>query len=182
VIARALLACLLASACVADGEPAAAREPADPESRRVLGDIVILDEASEERLEEIAIRVENGDVTIDDARAAKLSPMPAVALRSTPPAFLWERPTVAVPPGPRHGINVGTFTWLHIYGDGMRRPVDLVALGSTVWTPDEPTWQAIGLADQVTVTITTAHIQPGTFAWSGPYRPTDASLDITLVD
>jgi hypothetical protein len=129
-LALALPSVALASGCGGDDDDGVANE-----------DIIRLNDASEEVVLTLQDLVRRGEVTTDDEFAARLiSPEDGAQLAAdAPPTFEWSpREDTA-----RHGRTTGPFVWLNIAGPGMDTPIDVVALESTTWTPEEEHWEIL---------------------------------------
>jgi hypothetical protein len=126
--ALALCTLAVASGCGGDDD-----DVADDEFIR-------LDDASEEVALTLQELVSRGEVTTDDDVAARLiAPEDGAQLPAdAPPTFEWSARGTA-----RHGVTTGEFVWLHIEGPGMDTPIDLVAIESTTWTPEEEHWEIL---------------------------------------
>jgi hypothetical protein len=142
-----------------------------PEEGGDLGDleVVFQDDASDEAFLAIYDRVAQGDVTVNDARAAEMV-LPAEGSTLTAgvvPTFGWGTPT-KLP----HGVASGTFVWLEISGAGLAAPLHVVSIGTQTWTPTAAQWADISQAvGTLTVKVTTA-VCDDAVVREGPFRPT----------
>jgi hypothetical protein len=146
----------------------------------LVGEIVRLDDASDEVLENIADTVDREGTTIDGAQAARLTAPAdgATVPAATPFTFEWafplERPT------PRHGETTGTFVWLRLDGDGMDEPLDVVALTSTSFTPTEDQWARLtAVSGQVSARVITTQVDRGVIEM-GPFEAPDGQVAFTI--
>jgi hypothetical protein len=131
--------------------------------------------------------VDTTGAQVDTMRAAKIaSPSDgAVLSRATPPTFTWLLPAL------RHGIDSGTFIWLHFHDGGLPMPVDVISVspgkiadggtgGCMSWTPAAADWAKLALATgTVTLDVYTAK-EDLNVVTQGPFQPTTSSLSYTL--
>lgn len=147
----------------------------------ILGDLVLLDDASDEVAAEIAEKVDRDGALVDNTRAAALVAPAAGATvpRATPVTIDWDLPSSAGR-RPRHGQNTGTFVWVRLEAPGLAEPIDVVAIGTTSFTPDAARWRSlVDATGPVTATITTAVVDRGVIQ-AGPFRPSEASRRFTI--
>lgn len=136
-------------------------------------DLTLLDEASDEVFLTIRDLVDRGELTIDDAAAARMvSPADGESLSAaTPPTFTWNHGNSTI----RHGVTTGDFVWLSITCPGLARPVDLLAVQTESWTVDADHWAAItGAAlasdsSQCTAALVSAYVDRE-IVQEGPYQ------------
>lgn len=158
-----LLACLCASwltACGHDDHPAE-------------GDLVLLDDASDEAFATLADLVSRGEVeTNDDLAVALTAPADGATLMAGEPAtFEWTPPQTSA----RHGRATGDFAWSRIDCPGTDEPIDVVAIESQAWTADAERWAKITSATgPCTVTMVSAYIDRGVVT-EGPYTPSSTT-------
>lgn len=114
----------------------------------LTGEIIRLDDASDEELKFIADTAEREGVTVDPALAVTLTAPTdgEVISAATPYTFSWEEPSGTPRLTPRHGIITGTFMWLRLEGGGLDPMIDMVALTSMSWTPEAAVWARIAAA------------------------------------
>ncbi len=107
----------------------------------LLGEVVRLDDASDEQLEVIADTARREGTEIDPALAVSLTaPADGETIPAgTPFTFTWTKLQES-PRTPRHGEITGTFMWLRLEGGGLDPTIDVVALTSMTWTPDAEVW------------------------------------------
>ena len=154
----ALVALLALAGCPADG------------GSIDLERAILVNDASDEVLGVIADAVDNGQVQIDDAKAAAIvSPAPGTTVPRDPPAqFAW-----ALPNAVRHGTQTGDYLWMRMSGGGLARDIDMVAVDVTNWTPTADEWAEITTATgPITITLTYAFVMDGIIKDGGPYRGT----------
>ena len=135
-----------------------------------LGDLVVVfqDGSSDEAFLAIYDRALQGDVTLNDSRAASVE-LPASGSVLTPnvvPTFGWGNP------GKRpHGVASGTFVWLELSGAGLAEPLHVFSLGTQTFTPTASQWADISdTLGTLTVKITTATCDDAVVR-EGPFRP-----------
>jgi hypothetical protein len=159
----ALLSITIMPACSGD----------DDGGDEVDADLVQLDDASDEVFLTIRDLVDRGEVTTDDAAAARMvAPADGESLSAaSPPTFTWDHGDSTI----RHGVTTGDFVWLSIECPGLERPVDVLAIETESWTVDTDHWAAIteaALASdsaQCTATLTSAYVDRE-IVQEGPYR------------
>lgn len=142
------LSMLLAAACGGDDHGVADE------------DIILLDDASDEVVLDLADLVERGEVTTDDEVAAFLvSPADGDQLPAgQPPTFEWELRASDL----RHGRTTGDYVWLRIDGPGMEGPIDVAAIESTEWTMDDEHWELLQEATgPCEVQVVSAYVERG---------------------
>lgn len=149
----------------------------------LLGDVVALDDASDEVLAIIADHLERDGATIDDTKAAALvAPTADQVLPADPAATLeWTVPgSLAVRSGYRHGVETGTFVWVRVDGPNLEQPIDVVALTTTAYQVSPTRWTTMtGAGGSFTATITTAVVDRGEVV-EGPYQPSDPDVSFTI--
>ena len=144
------------------------------------GDVVLLDNASDEVLVTMRDLVERGDITTDDDLAAHLTePADGSEIPTgSAPTFAWTLGGGSLLP---HGVNTGDFVWLSVGCDGFDEPIDVLAIESRSWQPDEDRWsKMLGATGPCEVSIVSAYIDRGV-ASEGLYRPS-TSPTFTLAE
>jgi hypothetical protein len=114
-------------------------------SSPLTGEIVRLDDASDEELKYIVDIADRNGVAVDPALAVTLT-APAdgdTVSAATPYTFTWAKLSSTPRRTPRHGVITGTFMWLRLEGGGLDPMIDMVALTSMSWTPDATLWARI---------------------------------------
>jgi hypothetical protein len=145
--------------------------PLDSDGGVDLDRAILVNDAADTVLATMSDAVDNGQVVIDDDKAAALvAPEPGATLaRDTPPQFAW-----SLPNGKRgRGTTTsGEFVWLQFSGGGLARTVDVLAVGVSSWTPTADEWAELAAATgTVTLTLTNAALENGVLA-AGPFRAT----------
>jgi hypothetical protein len=147
-------------------------EPPDPDE--ILGDVVRLDDASDEVLAVIADHVQREGTTTSDAAAQLTSPNDDGVWPADPAGtFTWQyAPTTGAPAGPWwHGIDTGTFVWIRVDGGGLAEPIDLVALETESYTVSPTRWGTMAeAAGPFSATIVTTVVDRGVIV-DGPWSP-----------
>jgi hypothetical protein len=164
----AVLAPLLAALAGCPSED----DPPDPDE--LLGDLVRLDDASDEVLAVIADEVQREGTTINDAAAQLNAPADGAVLPAGTAATVeWQyAPTTGGAGAPWfHGIDTGTFVWIRIDGPGLEEPIDIEALETESYTLSPTRWGTLTLAGgPFTATIITTVVDRGVIV-DGPWAP-----------
>lgn len=135
------------------------------------GDVVALDDASDEVAMTILDRADRGDAEEDADVAAHLtSPGDGDTIAVGAPVHLeWEPAQSAL----RHGRTTGDFVVLRITCEGVNDPLVVVGIESTDWTADQDHWDTIveggGGCD---VEVVSAYVSDGVIE-EGPFIPGD---------
>ena len=127
--------------------------------------------------------VDAGAAQIDDAHAATLSAPASGAQLSAaaPTTFQW-----TLPPSPAgvlpHGIDSGTFVWLHITGTKLTAPFDVISVEPCLsYPPSAADWARIaGAPGKLTVSIYTAK-ESLNVVTEGPFQPTTNAFAFTAI-
>jgi hypothetical protein len=147
-------------------------EPPDPDE--LLGDLVRLDDASDEVLAVIADTVQREGTTTSDAAAQLNNPTDGAVWPADPAGVVeWQyAPATGAPAGPWwHGIDTGTFVWIRIEGGGLEEPIDIEALESESYTLSPTRWGTLSeAAGPFTATIITTVVDRGVIV-DGPWSP-----------
>ncbi len=130
----------------------------------------------------------------DDVKAARLSaPATSAPLSAaTPTTFQWTLPWAAAAVSP-HGIDSGTFVWLHITGTRLTPPFDVISVDPgrpdadagvlspcSSYTPSAGDWARIaGAPGTLTLSLYTAK-ESLNVVTEGPFQPTTNAFAFTL--
>jgi hypothetical protein len=131
---------------------------------------------------------------IDDVNAAVLSAPASGALlaAATPTTFQWTLPSSAAGRVP-HGLDSGTFVWLHFTGAGLTAPFDVISVDPgepdadagvlapcLSYTPAAADWARLaGAAGTLTVSVYTAK-ESLNVVTEGPFQPTTNAFTFTV--
>lgn len=153
-----------------------------PDPDDLLGDVVRLDDASEEVLAIIADHVDREGVTVSDAAAQLNAPDDAALLPRDPAMTVaWTLPPITTASGPWwHGIDTGTFVWIRIDGGTLAEPIDIVALTTEQYQISPTRWVALmDAGGPFTATITTTVVDRAVIV-EGPFQPADADVQFSI--
>jgi len=148
----------------------------------LLGDVVRLDDASEEVLAVIADHLDREGPIVADAAAQLNAPVDAAVLPRDPALTLtWTLPPVTSSgTGWWHGIDTGTFVWIRIDGGTLTEPIDVVALTSEQYQISPTRWvRLMDAGGPFTATITTTVVDRAVIV-DGPFQSADPDVEFSI--
>ncbi|HLU66492.1 MAG TPA: hypothetical protein VKZ63_09470 [Kofleriaceae bacterium] len=150
--------------------PLALAAACDGDDHHGQGEIIRLDDASDEVVLTLREAYESGEAVVDDEVAARLTaPADGAELPAGSPAtFTWTPAQSTL----RHGRTTGDFVWLDITCSGMDHPIDVVAIESTSWQADAASWGHMAEAGSCEVLVVSAYVDRGIIT-EGPYVPSE---------
>ena len=172
-MSRSTLAVLLALAGCSGG----GGDPAD-----LLGDVVRLDDASEEVLAIIADHLDREGPIVSDASAQLNAPADAAVVPRDPALTVqWTLPPVTTAStGWWHGIDTGTFVWIRVDGGTLAEPIDIVALTTEQYQISPTRWvELMDAGGPFTATITTTVVDRAVIV-DGPFQPADPDVEFSI--